>query len=229
MGTYATLAEVRAAGLTEQECDNTTVTALLESQSRYIDNITKNHFEPRTLTLYKDGMGTNTVRFGVPIISITSLQLVDASRVVQYTFAASEFLVYNRHLSGNIEDGDDRFNPKIELVAEGNMRPLYRSYTVFAKGKQNIKVVGSFGFTEYDLGVTANGITPHEIKDLCIQLVIRNSQGHGNFNRSRWMRQGHRVASETSDGSTYTMERKGMGAFTGDMDIDRVLARYRVR
>jgi hypothetical protein len=227
MATYATLAEIRAEGLTESECPDARVNTLLESQSRYIDRITGIWFSPRTCTFYLDGRGRNTIQLNVPIISITSLDLVDETQASITSFVSGEYLVYNRHLSGMLNP-DDRFNPRIELISGGNMRPLYRSFFGFAKGHQNVKVVGSFGFTDYDLGVTPAGITPDEIKQVCISLVIRNSAKKGDFGRSRALKEGHRVASETSDGTTYTMERRTLGAFTGDIDIDKVLQRYRM-
>ena len=100
---------------------------------------------------------------------------------------------------------------------------------VFPIGQQNVKLVGVFGYTEWDQSIT-QGKTPELIKHVTKLLVIRNlaklsktSQRFDAIARSR-------ITSERTRDQSYTLSALGnaqTGAFfTGDPEIDHVLAYF---
>jgi hypothetical protein len=188
-----------------------------------IENYTKQFFEVRAQTLLLDGRGNPVLRCPSPIISLTSVKLLDPEGTEIQTFASTDYKIYNRHLGGPGHP-DDRYNPRIELTAA--LRYPSLKMRDFPKGQKNVQLVGNFGFTEYD-GVTANGITPVEINYITRLMVIRECAKASDWNTRRARMKQHLVTSETSDGVSYTMNRMEIGAFTGDPEIDRVLMRYR--
>jgi hypothetical protein len=227
MGNYTTIDEMREEGLTEKECNDTRLTKLITAASKYIDKVTGCFFEPRALTLYMDPPRGSVLRFNVPIISIDSIAIVDEARTVEFTFQTTDYVVYNRHLEQAEASQEDKLNPKIEFVGLGGMRPHLRLTAPFGPHAQSVKVVGTFGWTDFD-DTEPNGITPEDIVSVCQDIVIRNHAKKADFSRNRFMKDGHRLSSETQDGSLYVMERRGIGAFTSNMEIDNILARYRV-
>ncbi len=226
LGNYATLAELRSEGLTQAEASDARITTLLPLVSRRIDNWTGQFFEPRTLTLYLDGKNTSSLFLGFPVISVTSLAILNPDGSVLQTLETTEFVVFNRHLSGDYQSGD-HVNPRI-TVATSLRFPLQRLWK-FPPGSKNIKIIGSFGYTEYDGAVTASGITPLEINYITKLLVIREAVGMAEWSKRRARMIGHAITSETSDGTTWVRNRSEVGAFSQDPDIDRVIMRYRVK
>ena len=81
--------------------------AILEVDN-YIERMTGNIFEPRAMTLKLDGTGKSFISVPLPICYVTEVK-IDGSTVVD-----SDYVVYNRHMTG-MTSPDDRRNPKIKF------------------------------------------------------------------------------------------------------------------
>jgi hypothetical protein len=224
MGIYATVASLRDEAITLAEATDARLTSVLTRVSRQIDHWTGRTFEPVSATYQLDGDGSRVLRFSNPIISLTSLTLLDDTGAEVHTYSAQDFVVYNRHLSGQLQP-DDREDSRIEMRSYYNQWPKYRGYLPY--GQRNVKVVGKFGYTDYDGGVTPDGITPLDIAHACRLLALREFPRMGNFDERRVRQHGYRVSAETSEGANYVTQRMEMGSYSGDPEIDRIIQRYK--
>jgi hypothetical protein len=160
---YIDVQQVRDAGLDDGVADDDVVTAAIAGWQEFIDRATDQFFEPRSATVELDGTDSDTIHFGVPIISITEIKINNSATVLD----TSLYKVYNRQEAPN----DDRRNPRIKLVRDDDNRDIFSSPIVhgrllFRKGRQNQEITGSFGFTEVGGGV------PFLIQRALLLLVI---------------------------------------------------------
>lgn len=222
MGDYCTLQEIRDEGITTQEAGDTRVTSLISTSSRLIEKWTGRWFESRTLTIDRDGKNSSMLYLDIPIISITAISLLNPDATVSQVLDSSVYKVYNRHVSSNLLDPDDRDNPRIEIVSSLYF-PAMRLMR-FPRGSQNVRLEGKFGYTDYD--GTATGTIPPLIKQACKLLVIRELPKMGDWSRRRARQKQYLVASEQHGTTMYTMNRLEIGVFSGDPDIDRIIGMY---
>ena len=212
---YVTVADMRAEGVPASVLD-----AFLESRialaSRFVDAATGRFFAPRELTLLLDGQlcSRGRLELPVPVIAIDGLA-VDGVEVF-----SDYFRIYNRHLTGLLRP-DDRDYPLIELT-DGR----------FATGRQNVEVIGVFGYTDPD--GTAFGKTPELIKHVTKLLVMREIGKMANGGERLEAQQRSRINSERTRDQAYTLEARPAGGgfgsvsyFTGDPEIDRILLMYK--
>lgn len=229
---YAFVQDLRDEGLT-----NTTtypdawVQAKIMSASRFIDMATRRFFYPKELTLRLDGRGGPMLLLSDPIIAIEYVKQ-EIAPFYDGDFSLLEgdsYRVYNRHLTQQLNEPDDRANPKIELFNPGYLRlrgaggyaPL-----VFPRGQQNVEIKGWFGYTDYD--GTSKGKTPEMIRFVCKLLVLRDVDKLTQRSDARIR---SRIISESTRDQSYTLE--GLGAlklvgagFTGDPEIDNILSYF---
>ena len=94
---------------------------------------------------------------------------------------------------------------------------------IFARGRRNVVVTGSFGVVELADDVYT---APAQVKRAAVRLVIRDlallasEEAEDADRRSR-------VVSETTDGHSYTLAQPSSGGMTGDREVDMILALYR--
>jgi len=218
--------------------------AMIALASQLIDRWTGWWFEPRDQTYLLDGPGdSRSLYFPAPIVSITSVEKLDSAGVVTYTYDTGDYVVYNRHLQGNLPD--DRRNPRIEYQQEGPLSLdaiVYQervigggpTWMAWPRGQQNIKVVGRFGYTDPDpLGVDPEGVTPEAIKRLCRLITLRivwPAYSHGDLNED-----GGRITDEKTRDQSWKKAwpwteklagSTGIGMWTGDPEIDQLLMTY---
>lgn len=160
---YITVQQVRDAGLDDGVADDDTVNAAIAGWQEFIDRATDQFFEPRAATVNLDGTDSDTIHFGVPIISITEIKINNSPTALDPAL----YKVYNRQEAPN----DDRRNPRIKLIRDDDNRdifvnPIIHGRTLFRKGRQNQEVTGTFGFTEVGGGV------PFLIQRALLLLVI---------------------------------------------------------
>lgn len=193
---YCTVQDLRDEGITEAQANDARLAMLIALATGYIDLITRRWFEPRTLALKLDGSGHDTLWLPAPIIELTAVK-VDGR-----TAADTALTVYDRRVP------DDRNNPKV-VYCDG-----------YPKGKQNVEVTGSFGYTE------ADGKTPALIKRAAMQLVIRDIPKLTD-NEAQEDRKRARIISETTDKHSYTLAQLASnGEWSGDAEIDNALYFY---
>lgn len=161
---YVSLAEMRAVGVSSTIASDTTVLTLIAAYQGFIEDRCRQWFQPRRAEMLLDGNDTAIMPLGVPIISVSALYANDD---FVNELPADSYVVY----SGRGNSPDDRRNPRVKLVSGEWLFDPYRAPSVrssglkFGLGKQNQKLVGTFGFVERD------GSTPALIKRAIMKLV----------------------------------------------------------
>lgn len=215
---YATLSEARDEGITSEQADNTRLQRLLDDASAYIDRVTGWWFDARVKTLVFDGEGTESLWLPAPIVSLTSVSIdgdaLDLATVLSYGTTSSGTHLRAARLARRLTSA---------RLDEVRARP------VWPEGRQNITVVGTFGY------VLANGTSPPpEIRDACIRLAVRNLGLLGDASAQAEVRRAE-VFRESTDGHSYELAGTLPGAagawrrggILGDPAIDVVLAGFR--
>ena len=227
-----TAQQVRDEGYGNPPYTDARVTAAIKAMDAYIEELTGNWFEPRTLTLKLDGTGHETLFIPHPIIEITEIR-IDGDVV-----AAADYLVYNRHLTGQTRP-DDRQNPKVEFKGTvpmtGGRTHTHRHTTrQWPDGRLNIEVDGKFGYRDYDKDNPSSpdpeGVIPENLQAACLLLMDRFlEQGATPYNTDAWRKQ--YITKQSSRGQSVEFkgamgDGKVFGVLTGDVLIDTMLAPY---
>jgi hypothetical protein len=203
---YATVADLRAEGVTEAQASTDRLDSLIEEASREIDQVTGWFFEPRVATYRLDGHGTPSLEPPVPPIRLSRLT-IDGSRMQR---DASHLQI----VGAPVEPGFDA--PRLTLL-DGRR---------FSRGTANVVVQGTWGYTE-DNG-TLTGRTPLAIRRACILLVLRWLPLMGDADDAAEARDRWRIIAEKTRDQSYRLDRPGdPGPLTGDPEIDRILMRFR--
>lgn len=209
---WVSLSEARAEGFSSVSFSDSRVEAAIAEVEDQIARVTGNWFDARTLTLRLDGKGGDTLLLSHPIISISSVSVNGEALSV-----ADDLAVYNRHLSGLLVP-DDRHNPKI----------VRRSGT-FPVGLQNVVVVGSFGYRDYD-ALQPTGKVPATLKRAVFMLLRRSlEQSGGPYAFDAWRNHNLKKIATRGQSREYGGHVEGsevIGVLTGDVEVDRLLARF---
>ena len=236
---YATVQDLRDEGVPSSFTDEWIERRIALAQE-YVDRYTGRFFEPRDLEIRVDGNGTPCLFLEHPIISIDdiTIELVpgggdDAILSIDLIDVA----IYNRHISQHLEHPDDRENPKIEFlrVYDGQLvraSPMSAVLT-WPRAKQNVLITGVFGYTDFAVG-EPEGVTPLLIREATIRLVLRNLRpkyqavdDNGVSLGSAGPMTEMRTREQTVKWGSGAQRQANAGAFTGDPEIDSILARYR--
>lgn len=160
---YATLTDVREAGLDESVASDSAVLAAIVVWQRFIERATRQWFYPRAMQFRLDGTDSDTLHLAVPIIAVSELRINGDTTALDPTY----YRVYN-----GFDYPDDRRNPRIKLIdtLDHNLdiytAPLRDGRLWFRKGRLNQYVDGMFGYVEED------GSTPALIRRAVLKLVI---------------------------------------------------------
>ncbi len=201
--------------------------------SSMIERFTGRFFEPRAMTLKVDGSGGRMLLLNQPIIAVSSIEFETSPFFPSILPIEAELLrVYNRHLTENLRDPDDRDNPKIALFypSEGVVTSSLSSFSrlIFPEGHQNIIVTGVFGYTDYD-GLNTMGVTPELIKHVCMLMTLRELPRLTDSGARSEIQNAPYLTGERTRDQSYSMSSRAgarSGAFTGDPEIDQILASF---
>lgn len=245
---YITVSDLRDEGVTERQASNSRCTKAISLAEKYILSITGFLFTPTAATFKLDGTGAPSIRLPQPPIAIDSIQFIDVDDAVLETLDPTSFRIYNDHLSQpGVNNPDERRRPRIVLVSsEGILSPAYDDISAFSfwqyfpPGRKNIKIVGTFGWTDYDPTEDPDnpgnllypyGVTPEEIKYVTTLLAFRYlpklNDATAREDNERW-----RITAERTREQSYSRKVGGGiadengGPFTGDPTIDDILARH---
>ena len=235
---YCSVADMRDEGLTVAQASDARVLQTIHIASRYIEKVTGRFFEARRVQMRIDGRGHSNLVLHQPIILMEEIRVLATYTPDPLTTINADdrdtFKVYNRHLSGMIHP-DDREDPRVALVFGDLSVP---GVPQFYDGAQNVELDGVFGYTDPD--GSPWGATPELIRRACILIVLRDVwKGTDTTNRDDYTSR-HRITQEkTRDQSITRSPVGGSGAsgggigggrlgtaFTGDPEIDRILALY---
>jgi len=228
---YAFVADLKDEGV----CGKTDAFLLqrINLASRIVERITGRLFAPEYQAINVDGMGSRTLLLEQPIVAIEQV-LWETSPYFPSSLEVDANLlrVYSRHLSQGLFQPDDRNNPKLELWASReellSSSPDVFFDLIFPRGHQNIIVKGVFGYTERN-GRACGGV-PAPIRHVTKLLVMRELDKLAETAKRDDALKRYRLTSEKTRDQSYTLEAlsasRRTGAFTGDPDIDTILASY---
>ena len=237
-----TIQELRDEGLTVTEGSDKRVLKALIRASKFIERVTGRFFGPKFIEQRVNGRQSPMVFFGDPIIAIEQVEVnsFPFDPEPDFIFSEDSLRVYNRHVANGLLNPDDRDNPKIEIFRGPRNLHLSSGFNhhrfidflslEFPKGQQNINVKGVFGYTDPDGSST--GSVPEEIRRVCALLTLREIPDLSEPDRS-FENQAFRITQErTRQQSIRFASPSGRaqsmiyGFFTGDPEIDAVLAAY---
>lgn len=204
---YASVADLRAEGVTVAEASDARLELLLDEASRLIDRVTGWFFEPRELTLRLSGRGAPSIELPVPPIRIDRLTLGSA----ELSLDPSQLVI----VGAPVPSGFD--GPRITR----------RYGRIFPRGQGNVVAEGLWGFTEDD--GTPTGRTPLAIRRATMLLVLRSMAPLADDDsfeaRSRW-----RIIEERTRDQSYKLaparSASSSTQFTGDPEVDALLLPY---
>lgn len=202
---YASVADLRAEGVTEAQASDERLAQLLEEASDYVDHETGWWFEPRVVELTLSGRGTPTLDLPVPPIRIATLAI----------------------------DGEPLSVERDALVVGAPVlaRPVEPHLTlrsgVFPRARDNVVVSGVFGYTEPD--GSAEGRTPLAIRRATMQLALRilprlSDASAVSETRDRWRIVEERVRDQTIKWAPIPAQVLATNA--ADPEIAEILRRY---
>jgi hypothetical protein len=235
VGGYTTLQEMREEGVPSTGPNAVSDERLQRSiflASRQIDRFTLRWFEPRRMVFTLDGSDAPTMFLEQPIISVDDVSLDGYG-----SLGLDSIVVYNRHLTENLLNPDDRENPRIQLVQPFTPESVVtRLGDTWPPGQRNVIVSGVFGYTEFD--GTATGSTPMEINEAARMLtmrvmplkyaqstVITDADRDSRVIELRTRDQSIKWAAPGGSSSASTRT-PGQGMFTGDPRIDSILLKF---
>lgn len=243
MDGYVTIQECRDEGITVAQASDSRLATLIARAQSIIDLHTGRHFKPVDKTLHVDGTGSFVLPLSEPIVAVTAVKILrfDISGLTFDDVSLDDVGVYNRHLTENLLDPDDREDPRLEWIdadlyhiAGHGAAPQPRlRLDRWPRGSQNIEITGTFGYTDYDTN-DAEGKTPDLIKWASILLVIqhlalatdtegRDDAGVNRFRARRFKTRDQEVAFESAS----KLGVWGVGPYTGNAEVDAIIERFR--
>lgn len=202
---YASVAELRAEGVTVAEASDERLALLLDEATSLIDRVAGWFFEPRPATLRLDGRGAPSLELPVPPIHVDRLSVNGAELALGFDELVVEGAPVQPGFAG----------PRLTLTRGRR----------FPRGRGNVVVEGLWGFTEVD--GSADGRTPPAIRRACLLLALRNVAplaDEAAFEaRSRW-----RIIEERTRDQSYRLEPATASSLelTGEPDVDVLLVPY---
>ena len=231
LGLYATEDEIRAEGFLAEQAEPDRIARLIKLASRKIERVTRRWFEPRFVSFFVDGSGHRRLGLPAPLIEIYELRVISRDNVVIATGSdiidLDALAIFNRHISQGMMDPDDREDPRLEFATISGS--LITGYSRFPRGRQNLQVTGVFGYTDPD-PTCRHGVTPPEIKDVCMKMVVRNLPQYEEFEDREDRQQRARLTGEKQGKHGYTLSKNpnlDIAGVTGDPEIDDVLMQFR--
>jgi len=221
---YALVSDLRAEGVEGDSASDLRIQTALLFASRMIDRITGRFFSPRYSTYRFDGRHGRKLTMWDPIIALEELEIeTELIEPIGTLVSINDVRIYNRHLSQNMTNPDDRNSPKIEFVELEGI-PEARGLR-FPSGVQNIKVTGLFGYTDFD--GSPLGKTPDLIRHAAKLITLREIPTLTESGCRADARDGWRVTEErTRDQTVKYGSQAKWGQWIGDPEIDQILVMF---
>lgn len=234
---YVSAQVLRDGGVPTSQADDKTLHRLILLASQYVERTCGRVFEPAPKTVHLDGHGAPELLLIEPIVAVADVAIDDGP----YTGPAvavdlDDLRIYNRHLVEELFSPDDRENPRIAYYhwrglwgARRRPFPGVGGESWFPRGTKNVQVEGVFGYTDPPGPV---GRTPLEIEHATSLLVVRNLPKVADQDARDDAQKRARIVSESTRDQSYKLggpqgSTAMFGRFTGDPEIDTILARYK--
>lgn len=235
---YALVSDLRDEGVALALLSDARALRALHRASRFVESFTGRTFGAEAKQLNVDEFsGNGAVLLEQPIVALSKVTLinVDVDSDVGTDIERDLIRVYNRHLKARMRRPDDREDPRVELRWDTiGLTPevpfVVRRAHRWPLGRQDIRFEGAFGYTDPD--GSPMGRVPDLIRHATVLLAIRESAqafdvGGRASTRALALRmektRDQAVQYETGGGTIGTPM---VGAFTGDPEIDTILALY---
>jgi hypothetical protein len=202
---YASIADLRAEGVTEGAASDARLEQLIDEATGLIDRVTGWFFEPRLATFRLDGRGTPSIELPVPLIRLDRLTVGTS----EMSLDPDELVI----VGAPVRPGFDA--PRITL-----------RHGMFPRGRGNVVVEGLWGFTEED--GTPEGRTPLVIRRAALMLVLRTLAPLADDSSFEARSRSRIVEERTRDQSIRfeTGTRQTSRELAGDPEVDSLLALY---
>jgi hypothetical protein len=234
---YCSVSDLRDQGYTSSMLSDIRALKTINTASAYIDRVTGRQFDAKYKTLLLNGSLAPDLLLEEPIVGIDNVRIhISPYEPNGFLMPNDIYVVYNRHLSQNLKSPDDRDNPKLALLSDRSgvfgyygrsevYSAPYHVGQIWNAGVQNVKLTGIFGYTEYD--GSPWGRTPLQLVHCCKLLCVREMPQLADFDEREARKERWRLRSERSEDQSYQLETlKHQGTFTGDAEIDYLLAQY---
>lgn len=232
---YCTLYDLVGAGMTSAATDDGVAQRLIVEASRYVELYTGRQFYPLYKSITVGGRHGHALRLEEPIVAIEGVNTDFRDGFVSADRGQGSYRVFNRHLSQNLLNPDDRGDPKLEFLhgwgseySHWHGEPAY--YERFSTGVHNVRVSGIFGYTEPDGSFV--GATPQLIR-LATKLLCFKQQHPAGSQRRQDQFRSERLKSEYTRDQGYIMADPGDArgspfvTHTMDPEIDAILHGFR--
>lgn len=199
---YATIADLRAEGVTEAQADDARLELLIEEATLEIDEWTGWWFDVQDRTLTLSGRGTVSLGLPAPAIDLTSVAVDE----VEVDLDDVDVIGPSPVPAGVYDEG-----PAIEIAGG------------WERGRRNVVVSGSFGYREDD--GTAEGRVPRAIRRACMLIVLKRVTPLAEDDGAR---DAHRVTAQSTgkQSVSFAPRTKADAPFTGDAEIDQIIMRF---
>lgn len=231
---YAFVTDIRTEGLCSVDAlSDAALQMKITLASRMIERVTGRFFEPRRSELSFSGPSQRKLFLGHPIIGLEGIAFGDPPDTVEeLDVELDDLRVFNRHLSQNMTDPDDREDPRIEFAYASSgaglrFTPYDRaaSSVLFPLGVQNVQVHGVFGYTDPD--GSPWGETPLLIQHVTKLIVAREIPKLSDADKREDTQQRWRVTQDRARDVSVDLEApRKWGKWFGDPEIDSILCSF---
>lgn len=146
---YCLLADIRARGVSATDADDDAVESAIARATKFIDQVTRQFFESRSLTASLSGAGLADLKLPVPPIAITAV-------TVSINDEDAE--------DDDVIDSDD-YKIVMPTLPDGRMNPILRYIDGVWPDGSEITIEGTWGYVDDPLGTPT---TPVNITEACI-------------------------------------------------------------
>jgi hypothetical protein len=210
VGNIITFDDLQTEGIDESAYNRLRAEQLILDAEAVIEKVTGRLFRKVDTYVYASGRGRNILLLPHPPIIITSVNEVDRSTGAE---VLTEIL-------------STAYAQESDLLAEVALRnPKLKRYDAnWAKGENNYKITGSFGFV-FSMGGTPETFSaPRMIKRAAVLIVAKYLPK--TVDRVGTVGAG-RIIQESLKGYSYTLSEAAQAGFFGDPEIDGILNGYR--
>jgi hypothetical protein len=227
---FGFVSDLREEGFDASLVSDVRAQRILFRASRLLERFTGRGFDPTFKAIWPDGVSGRMILLDEPIVGIEKVEIIGGDfEPVSSLIDLSDLIIYNRHLSQNLQHPDDRDNPKIsletsvfgrDLAAEGAHRRALR----WPDGVQNIEVTGVWGYRDFG---GPQGVFSEIARRATLMLAVREIPKLSDEDAVDDAKLRHRVKQYKTRVQSITYfgpgETGAIGGITGDPELDSLI------